>query len=63
MPEVPTIAEAGVTGHEATVWLGLLAPAGGGRGGRGGRGARGGDAERLEPPGDSGMTTRTGRAG
>jgi len=28
MPEVPTIAEAGVTGHEATVWLGLLAPAG-----------------------------------
>ncbi len=28
MPEVPTIAEAGVPGYEATVWLGLLAPAG-----------------------------------
>jgi tripartite-type tricarboxylate transporter receptor subunit TctC len=28
MPEVPTIAEAGVPGYEATLWLGLLAPAG-----------------------------------
>src|SRR5258705_1706165 len=28
MPEVPTIAEAGVPGYEATVWIGLLAPAG-----------------------------------
>jgi len=28
MPEVPTIAEAGVPGYEATVWVGLLAPAG-----------------------------------
>jgi tripartite-type tricarboxylate transporter receptor subunit TctC len=28
MPEVPTIAEAGVPGYEATVWIGMLAPAG-----------------------------------
>ena len=28
MPDVPTIAEAGVPGYEATVWIGLLAPAG-----------------------------------
>jgi len=28
MPEVPTIAEAGVPGFEATVWVGMLAPAG-----------------------------------
>jgi len=28
MPEVPTIAEAGVPGFEALVWVGLLAPAG-----------------------------------
>jgi len=28
MPEVPTIAEAGVPGYEARVWIGLLAPAG-----------------------------------
>ena len=28
MPEVPTIAEAGVPGFEARVWIGLLAPAG-----------------------------------
>ena len=27
-PEVPTIAEAGVPGYEATIWLGLMAPAG-----------------------------------
>jgi tripartite-type tricarboxylate transporter receptor subunit TctC len=27
MPEVPTIAEAGVPGYEATIWLGLMAPA------------------------------------
>jgi tripartite-type tricarboxylate transporter receptor subunit TctC len=27
MPEVPTIAEAGVPGFEATIWLGLMAPA------------------------------------
>jgi tripartite-type tricarboxylate transporter receptor subunit TctC len=26
MPEVPTIAEAGVAGYEATIWLGLMAP-------------------------------------
>ena len=26
LPEVPTIAEAGVTGYEATIWLGLMAP-------------------------------------
>jgi tripartite-type tricarboxylate transporter receptor subunit TctC len=28
MPEVPTISEAGVAGYEATIWLGLMAPAG-----------------------------------
>src|SRR5215207_877983 len=28
MPDVPTIAEAGVPGYEATIWLGLMAPAG-----------------------------------
>ena len=28
MPNVPTIAEAGVPGYEATIWLGLMAPRG-----------------------------------
>ncbi|MDQ3025468.1 MAG: tripartite tricarboxylate transporter substrate binding protein [Pseudomonadota bacterium] len=28
MPDVPTIAEAGVPGYDATIWLGLLAPPG-----------------------------------
>src|SRR5258706_199100 len=28
MPEVPTLAEAGVAGYEATIWIGLFAPAG-----------------------------------
>jgi tripartite-type tricarboxylate transporter receptor subunit TctC len=28
LPEVPTIAEAGVPGYEATIWLGLMAPHG-----------------------------------
>jgi tripartite-type tricarboxylate transporter receptor subunit TctC len=28
MPDVPTIAEAGLPGYEATIWLGLMAPAG-----------------------------------
>jgi tripartite-type tricarboxylate transporter receptor subunit TctC len=28
MPDVPTVAEAGVPGYEATIWLGLLAPKG-----------------------------------
>jgi tripartite-type tricarboxylate transporter receptor subunit TctC len=27
-PELPTIAEAGVPGYEATIWLGMMAPAG-----------------------------------
>jgi tripartite-type tricarboxylate transporter receptor subunit TctC len=27
-PEVPTVSEAGVPGYEATIWLGLMAPAG-----------------------------------
>ena len=26
LPNVPTIAEAGVPGYEATIWLGLMAP-------------------------------------
>jgi len=28
LPDVPTVAEAGVAGYEATIWLGLMAPAG-----------------------------------
>lgn len=28
LPDVPTIAEAGLPGYEATIWLGLMAPAG-----------------------------------
>jgi tripartite-type tricarboxylate transporter receptor subunit TctC len=28
MPDVPTVSEAGVPGYEATIWLGLMAPAG-----------------------------------
>jgi len=28
LPEVPTVAEAGVPGYEATIWLGLMAPKG-----------------------------------
>jgi tripartite-type tricarboxylate transporter receptor subunit TctC len=28
MPEVPTVAEAGVPGYEATIWLGVVAPLG-----------------------------------
>jgi tripartite-type tricarboxylate transporter receptor subunit TctC len=28
LPEVPTVAEAGVPGYEATIWLGFMAPAG-----------------------------------
>ena len=27
MPDVPTVAEAGVAGYEATIWLGVMAPA------------------------------------
>jgi tripartite-type tricarboxylate transporter receptor subunit TctC len=28
LPNVPTVTEAGVGGYEATIWLGLMAPAG-----------------------------------
>jgi tripartite-type tricarboxylate transporter receptor subunit TctC len=28
LPDVPTLAEAGVPGYEATIWLGIMAPAG-----------------------------------
>jgi tripartite-type tricarboxylate transporter receptor subunit TctC len=28
MPDVPTVAEAGVPGYEATIWLGIMAPVG-----------------------------------
>jgi tripartite-type tricarboxylate transporter receptor subunit TctC len=31
-PEVPTVSEAGVPGYEATIWLGVMAPAGTPRG-------------------------------
>jgi tripartite-type tricarboxylate transporter receptor subunit TctC len=27
LPDIPTVAEAGVPGFEATIWLGLMAPA------------------------------------
>ena len=28
LPDVPTVAEAGVPGYEATIWLGFMAPTG-----------------------------------
>jgi tripartite-type tricarboxylate transporter receptor subunit TctC len=28
LPDIPTIAEAGVPGYDSTIWLGLMAPAG-----------------------------------
>jgi tripartite-type tricarboxylate transporter receptor subunit TctC len=28
MPDVPTVSEAGVPGYEATIWLGIMVPAG-----------------------------------
>ncbi len=28
MPDIPTVSEAGVRGYEATIWLGIMAPAG-----------------------------------
>ena len=28
MPDMPTVSEAGVAGYEATIWLGVMAPAG-----------------------------------
>ncbi len=28
LPEIPTVSEAGVPGYEATIWLGIMAPAG-----------------------------------
>jgi tripartite-type tricarboxylate transporter receptor subunit TctC len=28
LPDAPTVIEAGVPGYEATIWLGLMAPAG-----------------------------------
>ncbi|MEI6301665.1 MAG: tripartite tricarboxylate transporter substrate binding protein [Betaproteobacteria bacterium] len=28
LPDVPTVSEAGVTGYEATIWLGIMAPVG-----------------------------------
>jgi tripartite-type tricarboxylate transporter receptor subunit TctC len=28
MPDVPTVAEAGLPGYEATIWLGVMAPVG-----------------------------------
>jgi len=28
LPDVPTIAEAGVPGYESTIWLGIMAPKG-----------------------------------
>ena len=28
LPNIPTIAEAGVPNYEATIWLGVMAPAG-----------------------------------
>jgi tripartite-type tricarboxylate transporter receptor subunit TctC len=28
LPEIPTIAEAGVPGYESTIWIGIMAPAG-----------------------------------
>jgi tripartite-type tricarboxylate transporter receptor subunit TctC len=28
MPDLPTVAEGGVPGYEATIWIGVMAPAG-----------------------------------
>src|SRR5262249_38636820 len=28
LPDVPTLSEAGVPGYEATIWIGVMAPAG-----------------------------------
>jgi tripartite-type tricarboxylate transporter receptor subunit TctC len=28
LPDIPTVAEAGVPGYESTIWLGIMAPAG-----------------------------------
>jgi tripartite-type tricarboxylate transporter receptor subunit TctC len=28
MPDIPTVAEAGIPGYEATIWLGVMAPKG-----------------------------------
>jgi tripartite-type tricarboxylate transporter receptor subunit TctC len=28
LPDVPTVAEAGIPGYDATIWLGIMAPAG-----------------------------------
>ena len=28
LPDVPTLAEAGIPGYEATIWIGVMAPAG-----------------------------------
>ena len=28
LPDVPTVTESGVPGYEATIWLGIMAPAG-----------------------------------
>jgi tripartite-type tricarboxylate transporter receptor subunit TctC len=32
LPDVPTLAEAGIPGYEATIWIGVMAPAGTPRG-------------------------------
>ncbi len=48
LPDVPTVAEAGVPGYEATIWLGLMAPAGTPQADR--RQAQRRDRQGAEPP-------------
>ena len=59
MPDVPTIAEAGVPGYEATIWLGLMAPAGTPKADR--RQAQRRDQQGAEPAGDQGGVGQAGR--
>ena len=56
LPDVPTIAEAGVPGYEATIWLGLMAPKNTPRGDRHPAQCRGRE-DRLQP----GRRARRGR--
>ena len=48
LPDVPTVAEAGVPGYEAVIWLGIMAPAGTPQADR--RPAERRDHEDHEPP-------------
>ena len=59
LPDVPTIAEAGVPGYEATIWIGILAPAGNAEADR--RQAQCRDQQGDRPPRDEGGLGPPGR--